>query len=67
MVHDMNSLPQVHLGLEFKRPTVDWSKYIETLSNILIPDLLLVKHGVGRSLLPPGDQVFPMQDGISIN
>jgi hypothetical protein len=48
-------------------PTVDWSKYIATSSNTLISDLLLTKCGVGCTLLPSRDQVFPMHNGISSN
>jgi hypothetical protein len=61
----MNS-PQLQLGFKFN-PPVDWSKMHCNVINTLIPDLLLAKCGVGRTLLPPRDQVFLMYDGISSN
>jgi hypothetical protein len=54
MLYDMNYL-QLQLGFEFNLPplpAVNWSKYIETPYNTLIPNSLLVKCGVGLSLLP---------------
>jgi hypothetical protein len=60
MVHDMNYFLNFSWDLSSKTiPTVDWSKYIETSSNMLIPNLLLVKCGVGHSLLPSRNQAFP--------
>jgi hypothetical protein len=48
-------------------PTTDLSKIHSNIINILIPDLLLTKGGVGRTLLFLRDQVFLMYHGISSN
>jgi hypothetical protein len=46
---------------------VDWSKYIGTPRNILIPNSLLVRSEVGRSLLRTPQPCFPMCNVISNN